>query len=55
MSWRQRIGWDGLRGLGAIEGNVDKLVASRMKKRSMSWTRCGENRMALLINMRETG
>jgi len=46
---------DGLRGIGAIEGNVDKLIATRMKKRGMSWTKCGGNRMARLINLREAG
>ena len=34
--YRLEVGGDGLRGLGAIEGNVDKLVAIRMKKRGMS-------------------
>lgn len=28
----------GLRRLGAIEGNVDKLIARRMKNQGMSWT-----------------
>jgi hypothetical protein len=41
--------------LGAIEGNVDKLIANRMKKRGMSWTKRGGNRMARLINLRERG
>jgi hypothetical protein len=52
-----RIGLEaeGLRGLGAIEGNVDKLIAVRMKKRGMSWTKRGANRMARLINLRERG
>lgn len=49
------MGYDGLRGLGAIEGSVDKLIANRMKKRGMSWTRGGGNRMARLINLREMG
>jgi len=30
--YRLEVSGDGLRGLGAIEGNVDKLVANRMKK-----------------------
>ena len=34
--YRLEVGYEGLRGLGAIESNVDKLVASRMKKRGMS-------------------
>jgi hypothetical protein len=53
--YRLEVGYDGLRGLGAIEGNVDKLIANRMKKRGMSWTRRGGNRMARLINLREMG
>ena len=53
--YRLVVGGEGLRGLGAIEGNVDKLIASRMKKRGMSWTKGGGNRMARLINLREKG
>jgi hypothetical protein len=53
--YRLEAGYGGLRGLGAIESNVDKLVASRMKKRGMSWTRRGGDRMARLINLREQG
>lgn len=48
-------GLDGLRGLGSIEGNVDKLVASRMKKRGMSWTKRGIRRMTRLIQMQHEG
>jgi len=46
---------DGLRGLGAMESNVDKLIANRMKKRGMSWTKKGANRMARLLNIKEQG
>lgn len=46
---------DALRGLGAMESNVDKLIANRMKKRGMSWTERGANRMARLINLKEMG
>jgi hypothetical protein len=53
--YRLEVGYDGLRGLGTIESNVDKLIASRMKKHGMSWTRRGGNRMARLINLREMG
>jgi hypothetical protein len=53
--YRLEVGGDGLRGLGAIEGNVDKLIANRMKKRGMSWTINGAQRMARLIRLRETG
>ena len=44
-----------LRGMGTIESNIDKLVASRMKKRGMSWTKRGGDRMIRLINLREQG
>jgi len=53
--YRLEVDGDGLRGLGAIEGNVDKLVANRMKKRGMSWTINGAQRMARLISLREMG
>ncbi len=46
---------DGLRGLGTIESNVDKLVANRMKKRGMAWTRIGADRMARLLALQERG
>ena len=45
----------GLRGLGAMEGNVDKLAANRMKKRGMSWTKQGIRRMACLIQLQQSG
>ena len=51
--YRLEVDGDGLRGLGAIEGNVDKLIADRMKKRGMSWTRQGADRMARLISLRQ--
>jgi hypothetical protein len=53
--YRLEVGGDGLRGLGAIERNVDKLVANRMKKRGMSWTKKGANRMAKLISLGRMG
>ena len=53
--YRLEVDGEGLRGLGAIEGNVDKLIADRMKKRGMSWTRRGADRMARLISLRERG
>ncbi len=53
--YRLEVNGDGLRGLGAIEGNVDKLIADRMKKRGMSWTKRGAGRMARLITLRESG
>lgn len=53
--YRLEIGDPNLRGVGSIEGNVDKLVANRMKKRGMSWSVKGAQRMAKLISLRETG
>ena len=53
--YRLEVNGDGLRGLGAIEGNVDKLVANRLKKRGMSWTIKGAQRMCQLISLREMG
>ena len=53
--YRLEVAGDGLRGLGAIEGNVDKLVANRMKKRGMSWTIKGAQRMSRLISLRQMG
>jgi len=53
--YRIEVGGDGLRGLGTIEGNVDKLVANRIKKRGMSWTIQGARRMTRLVNLREMG
>jgi hypothetical protein len=37
-----------------MEANVDKLFADRMKKRGMSWTKKGANRMAKLITLSRT-
>ena len=45
----------GLRGLGAMEGNIDKIAANRMKKRGMSWTKRGARRMSRLILMQLWG
>lgn len=45
----------GLRRTGAIESNVDKVGANRMKKRGMSWTRAGARRMACLLALSMEG
>jgi len=45
----------GLRGMGGMEGNVDKLAANRMKKRGMSWTKRGIRRMACIIQLQKSG
>jgi hypothetical protein len=49
--YRLNAGKDGtnLRRTGAIESNVDKLVANRMKKKGMSWTLKGARHMACLL------
>jgi hypothetical protein len=44
-----------LRRLGAIESNVDKLVANRMKKRGMSWSKNGARRMVCLLAISAEG
>lgn len=41
--------------LGTIESNVDKLVANRMKKRGMAWTKAGARRMLKLLERRAAG
>lgn len=38
-------------GLVAIEYNVGKLIADRTKKRGMSWSKRGADRMARLISL----
>jgi hypothetical protein len=51
--YRFEVDGDGLRGLGEIEGNADKLAANRMKKRGMIWMIKGAQRMTRLVNLRE--
>lgn len=43
------------RSLGTMESNGDKLIANRMKKRGMSWTIRGANRMAKTIQLCRNG
>lgn len=47
--------WQPEGGLGAIEGNVDKVVACRFKKRGMRWTVAGANNLVSIIALRENG
>lgn len=48
--WRTRIPCQpGDRSLGAVEGNVDKLIAVRTKRRGMSWRKRGLHSMAKLL------
>jgi hypothetical protein len=51
--YRLEVDGDGLGGLEAIEGDVDKLVANGMKKRGMSWIISGAQGMARLISLRK--
>ena len=55
--YRLDLGAEGqaLRRTGAIESNVDKLIANRMKKRGMSWTLAGAKLMACLITVTHNG
>ncbi|MEW5706848.1 MAG: hypothetical protein AB1743_08635 [Actinomycetota bacterium] len=43
------------RGLGTIEGQIDKILANRPKKRGMSWKIDGAHRMANMLCIRENG
>jgi hypothetical protein len=63
MDWRKKVEGTALahvipgdaRGLGCMESNEDKLFANRMKKRGMSWTIKGANRMGKAIQMAFNG
>lgn len=54
VDYRKRIAekTDNLRGLGAIESNIDKILANRMKKRGMAWSLKGAQNMTKVIQMR---
>jgi Uncharacterised protein family (UPF0236) len=43
------------RGLGTMEGQIDKTLAVRLKRRGMSWTLSGAHRMARMCELRENG
>ena len=43
------------RGLGTMEGQIDKTLAHRFKKRGMSWSLSGAHRMAHMLSLRENG
>jgi hypothetical protein len=57
VDYRKRIKekTDNLQGLGAIESNLDKVIANRMKKRGMAWSLKGAHHMAKIIQMRANG
>ncbi|MCL6517299.1 ISLre2 family transposase [Alicyclobacillus sp.] len=55
--YRTRVDIPGveLRGLGAVESNIDKLVSARMRKRGMSWTVEGAANMLAVLTLRVNG
>ncbi len=57
LDWRNRVSDapKDARSLGTMESNGDKLTANRMKKRGMSWTIHGANRMAKTIQLCHNG
>ena len=57
VDWRNRahIVPADARSLGTMESNGDKLTANRMKKRGMSWTIRGANRMAKTVQLSRNG
>ena len=60
MDWRKKIEDTyaipvDARGLGCMESNEDKLFANRMKKRGMSWTISGAQRMGKAIQLAFNG
>jgi hypothetical protein len=59
VDWRYRKGGEeipeGARGLGTMESQEDKLFANRVKKRGMSWTIKGVERMGKVIQLRANG
>lgn len=57
VDWRERLPdlGDDARGLGAIEGNIDKNVANRFKKRGMRFTKRGAHSLAKVIELKHNG
>lgn len=60
MDWRKQIhGFmdipPGARSLGAIESNEDKIFANRMKKRGLSWTISGAQKMGKGVQLTYNG
>ena len=54
MDWRKQVDIQlspDMRGLGAMESNEDKIFANRMKKRGMSWTISGAQKMGKGIQL----
>lgn len=44
-----------IRNTGAIEGNIDKVITHRMKKRGMSWSVTGAESILMVINKMKNG
>jgi hypothetical protein len=44
-----------LPGLGTVEGNIDKILARRFKRRGMSWSPEGAHRLAKILALRSNG
>jgi len=57
VDWRERLpGMGGeARGMGAIEGNIDKRIANRFKKRGMRFTERGAHSLAKVIELKHNG
>lgn len=41
--------------LGTVEGNIDKILACRFKRRGMSWSQDGAHRLAKILALRSNG
>ena len=41
--------------LGTVEGNIDKILACRFKRRGMSWSQEGAHRLAKILALRSNG
>lgn len=57
VDWRRRLPGAGpeARGLGAIEGNVDKCLANRFKKRGKRFSASGAHYLAKVVELRLNG
>jgi len=55
--YRRRVKVEGveLRGLGGIEGNADKVISDRMKKRGMAWVVEGARNMLGVLTLKSNG
>ncbi len=46
---------ENVRGMGAMESNIDKIIADRFKKKGMRWTRKGARNLLKVIIAKENG